>query len=88
MLSKIRNASRVLNSSATRMAGFISGSVILVKRCHAVAPSTLAARCRSSGTSESPASSSSAMNGVVFHTSARMITPMAWAGMTERGAVA
>ena len=77
MLSKIRNASSVRNSSATRIAGFISGSVTRVNRCQAVAPSTMAAFCRSSGTSASPAISSSAMNGVVFHTSARMMTPMA-----------
>ena len=44
------------------------------KRCSVDAPSTLAASCSSSGTSASPASSSSAMNGVVFQTSAMMIT--------------
>ena len=43
IVSKTRNASRVRNSSATRIAGFISGSVILQKRCQALAPSTLAA---------------------------------------------
>jgi hypothetical protein len=74
MLSKIRNASSVRNSSATRIAGFISGIVMRKKRCIGVAPSTLAASCSSSGTSASPASSSSAMNGVVFQISARMIT--------------
>ena len=74
MLSKIRNASSVRNSSATRIAGFISGIVMRKKRCTVLAPSTLAASCSSSGTSASPASSSSAMNGVVFQTSARMIT--------------
>ena len=37
-----------------------------------MAPSTVAASCSSSGTSASPASSSSAMNGVVFQTSARI----------------
>ncbi len=47
-------------------------------RCQAVAPSTFAAFCRSSGTSASPAISSNAMNGVVFHTSARMMMAMAW----------
>ena len=57
------------NSSATRIAGFISGIVIFQKRCQAEAPSTRAASCSSSGTSVSPASSSSAMNGVVFQTS-------------------
>src|SRR3954447_1127692 len=70
--SKIRNASSVRNSSATRMAGFISGTVMRQKRCHALAPSTFAASCSSSGTSVSPASRSSAMKGVVFHTSVRM----------------
>ena len=78
MLSKIRNESSVRNSRATRIAGFISGSVIFVKRCQPVAPSTFAALCRSSGTSDRPASSSSAMNGVVFQISAMMMTTMAW----------
>ena len=73
MLSKIRNASSVRNSSATRIAGLISGRVILVSRFQAPAPSTWAASSRSSGTSARPASSSSAMNGVVFQTSARMM---------------
>jgi hypothetical protein len=41
--SKIRKASRVRNSRATRMAGLMSGRVILVNRCHVVAPSTRAA---------------------------------------------
>ena len=87
MLSKIRNESRVRNSSATRIAGFISGSVIFVKRCQAVAPSTFAAFCRSSGTSESPASSSSPMNGVVFQISAMMMTTMASHLIGQRRAV-
>ena len=43
IVSKTRNASRVRNSSATRIAGFISGSVIRKKRCTAFAPSTFAA---------------------------------------------
>ena len=43
MLSKIRNASRVRKSSATRIAGFISGRVMRKKRCTALAPSTFAA---------------------------------------------
>ncbi len=79
MLSKIRNESSVRNSSATRIAGFISGNVILVNRCQAVAPSTFAARCRSSGTRDSPASSSSPMKGVVFQISAAMMTAIALA---------
>ena len=48
--------------------------VMRKKRCVALAPSALAASCSSSGTSASPAKSSSAMKGVVFHTSAAMIT--------------
>ena len=55
MLSKIRNASSVRKSSATRIAGFITGTITRQNRCHAVAPSTFAARRSSSGTSESPA---------------------------------
>ena len=43
IVSKTRNASSVRKSSATRIAGFISGRVILTKRCQAVAPSTFAA---------------------------------------------
>src|ERR1700722_15652863 len=70
----MRNASSVRNSTATISAGLINGSVILKNRCSAVAPSTLAALYRSSGTSASAPSSSSAMNGVVFQTSAPMIT--------------
>src|SRR5215469_3933511 len=77
MLSNIRNASSVLNNSATRIAGFISGTVIRQNRCQAVAPSTLAAFSRSSGTRDSPAMSSNAMNGVVFQISARMMIAMA-----------
>ena len=41
--SKIRSASSVRKISATSSAGLSSGSVIRVKRCHAVAPSTFAA---------------------------------------------
>ena len=41
--SKTRNASSVRNSSATRIDGLISGSVILKKRWNALAPSTFAA---------------------------------------------
>ena len=77
MLSKIRNASSVRNSSATRIAGFISGSMIWTNRCHPLAPSTLAAFSKSSGTRDSPASSSRVMNGVVFQISAKMMRPMA-----------
>ena len=73
MLSKIRNASSVRNSSATRMAGFISGTVTIQNRFHAVAPSIEAALSRSSGTRARPAINSRAMNGTVFQTSARMM---------------
>ncbi len=73
MLSKTRKASRVRKRSATRIAGFITGSITLVNRCHQVAPSIDAARSSSSGTSASPAISSSAMNGVVFQISATMM---------------
>ena len=41
--SYMRSASSVRKRMATMSAGFTSGSVILVKRCHAVAPSTRAA---------------------------------------------
>ena len=41
--SKIRSASSVRKISATRIAGVSSGSVMRVKRCHVVAPSTFAA---------------------------------------------
>ena len=88
MLSKIRNASSVRKSSATRIAGFISGSDHAENRCQAVAPSTLAASQESSGTSARPASSSSAMNGVVFQTSARMMTAIACHGGSSGAVVA
>ena len=70
----MRNASRVRNSKATRMAGFIRGRVILKKRCVAEAPSTRAARSKSSGTKVSPARSNRAMKGVVFQISVKMMT--------------
>ena len=53
------------------IAAFMFGSVTRHSRCQAVAPSTLAASCSSSGTCTSPASSSSEMNGVVFQISDR-----------------
>src|SRR5689334_11912020 len=74
MLSKMRNASRVRNSSATMMAAFMFGMVTRHNRCHQVAPSTIAASCSTSGTWASPASRSSEMNGVVFQISARQMT--------------
>jgi hypothetical protein len=43
IVSKTRNASRVRNNSATRIAGLISGRVIRRKRCQALAPSIFAA---------------------------------------------
>src|SRR3954452_22375488 len=73
MLSNTRNASSVRNSSATRMAGLISGTVIAQKRFQAFAPSIEAAFSRSSGTSARPAISSKAMNGSVFQISASMM---------------
>ena len=74
MLSKIRKASRVRNSSATMIAAFMFGIVTRHSRCHQVAPSTCAASWSTSGTCARPASSSSEMNGVVFQISARQIT--------------
>src|SRR4029453_14111813 len=56
------------------IAAFMFGTVTRKNRWRTVAPSTLAASCSSSGTWDRPASSSSEMNGVVFHTSAMMIT--------------
>ena len=53
-LSKMRHASSVRNSSATMMAAFMFGSVTFHSRCQAVAPSTLAASCMSSGTCTRP----------------------------------
>src|SRR3954470_24681562 len=73
MLSKIRKASSVRNSNATRMAGLISGTVTSQNRFQGLAPSIDAAFSRSSGTTARPAMSSSAMKGTVFQTSARMM---------------
>src|SRR4051794_17018477 len=73
MLSNTRNASRVRNNRATRMAGLISGTVTIQNRFHTLAPSIEAALSRSSGTRARPAISSRAMNGTVFQTSARMM---------------
>ena len=56
------------------IAAFMLGSVTFQSRCHAVAPSTLAASCSSIGTCTSPASSSREMNGVVFQISEKTIT--------------
>ena len=75
MLSKMRKASSVRNSSATTTAGLMIGRMIPVSRRQAPAPSTCAAFSKSSGTSANPASSSSDMNGVVFQTSARTTMP-------------
>jgi len=72
--SKMRKASRVRNSRATRIAGFISGTVIFQNRCQVLAPSTFAASLRPSSIVTRPASNSSAMNGVVFQTSAMITT--------------
>ncbi len=59
------------------IAAFMFGSVTFHSRCQAVAPSTFAASCMSSGTCTRPASSSSEMNGVVFQISDRQITTSA-----------
>ena len=48
--------------------------MILRNACQLVAPSTFAASVRFPGTSARPASSNSAMKGVVFHTSVAMMT--------------
>ena len=56
------------------MAAFMLGSVTFHSRCHAVAPSTLAASWSSIGTWTSPARSRSEMNGVVFQISEKTIT--------------
>ena len=56
------------------IAAFMFGSTTFQSRCQAVAPSTLAASCSSSGTCTRPASSSSEMNGVVFQISDRVMT--------------
>src|SRR4028119_1262272 len=74
MLSKTRKASSVRNSRATMIAAFMFGMVTRDIRCHQVAPSTLAASCRTSGTWARPARSSSEMNGVVFQISAMQTT--------------
>src|SRR5829696_1426349 len=50
------------------------GSSTRWNRCQAVAPSTRAVSSTSSGTAASPASSSSATSGVLFHTSVAMTT--------------
>ena len=48
-VSKMRHASSVRNSTATRMAAFMLGSVTRQSRCQAVAPSIFAASCSSLG---------------------------------------
>ena len=56
------------------IAAFMFGRTTFHSRCHALAPSTLAASRMSSGTWTSPASSSSEMNGVVFQISDNVMT--------------
>ena len=73
-LSKMRNASSARNSTATMIAAFMLGRMTLVSTCQFVAPSTLAASSMSPGTWARPERSRSEMNGVVFHTSDRMMT--------------
>src|SRR5689334_21166853 len=77
MLSKIRNASSSRNSTATMIAAQMFGRITLYSRYHAVAPSTLAASSMSSEICERPASSNSAMNGVVFQISLTMMANIA-----------
>lgn len=73
-LSKIRNASRARNNTATMIAAFMFGSTTRAIRSDQVAPSTSAASSSSVGTWASPASSSSEINGVVFQISEAMTT--------------
>src|SRR5579885_3534067 len=56
------------------IAAFMLGRVTRLRRCRHVAPSTLAASCRSSGTWARPANSRSDMNGVVFQISDMQMT--------------
>ena len=56
------------------IAAFMLGNVTRVNRCHAVAPSTMAALFSSAGTCTRPASRSSEMNGVVFQISDNVMT--------------
>src|SRR6478672_295645 len=77
MLSKMRNASRARNSTATMIAARMLGMMTFHSRCPQVAPSTLAASTMSSETCARPASSSSDMNGVVFQISEIMIANIA-----------
>ena len=53
------------------------GRITFHSRCHQVAPSTWAASSMSSETCDSPASSRSDMNGVVFQISETMIANIA-----------
>src|SRR5664280_3166475 len=68
--SYIRRTAEVRKMTATASAGFTRGTVILVNRCQALAPSIFAASYVSALMPCSPARISRAMNGVVFHTSA------------------
>ena len=77
MLSKMRNASSARNSTATMIAARMLGRITLYRRCHQVAPSTLAASIMSSDICASPASSSKDMNGVVFQISETQMANMA-----------
>src|SRR5215475_9663792 len=65
----MRSTSSTRNNTATSSAGLTSGSVMAVKRCQAFAPSTRADSYNSSGITCNPASTSNAMNGVVFQMS-------------------
>ena len=69
MLSKIRKASSVRNSSSTMIWDFMLGRITLRSRSPHVAPSTTAASSIALSIWVRPASSSSDMNGVVFQIS-------------------
>src|SRR5438105_1077937 len=62
------------NTITSRKPGRNVGSVTCRKRCHRLAPSTLAARYRSAGTAFIVTSSRIAASGTSFHTSALPIS--------------
>src|SRR5919202_577045 len=66
-VSNSRSASMPRMTSATRMSGRRSGSVRLLKRCQALAPSTAAASNSSDGSDCMPARNTRNMNGVLPH---------------------
>src|SRR5919202_4684353 len=66
-VSNSRSASMPRMTRATRMSGRRSGSVRLLKRCQALAPSTAAASNSSDGSDCMPARNTRNMNGVLPH---------------------